>query len=271
MRCLDLRRLKRPETDSIKAVKKKNSVILCSCLAPFLVVSGHCCCRNIHLDKSYCLRKSTFRVGWNVSRDIWQLKPWEKAPTTVQQNNTSVEASRIHPQEDNTKPSLRRDLRKDNTHIKHWKLNEGNFLGFFCAKCWANRRLRTGDASCHQWAKEPRSATFTCQSSTAALLCRETFNTRDWGCSLTDPPNETLTHFAFLFSVDTTCCPEVTSYSCVFVSRAAESLVSLNYRYKHKCFLEGKKGTNYCNVHLWQEICMFCVSFYGSVFVAQIV
>lgn len=32
-----------------------------------------------------------------------------------------------------------------------------------------------------------------------------------------------------------------------------------------------KKGTTYCNVHLRQEICVFCASFYGSVFVAQIV
>lgn len=32
-----------------------------------------------------------------------------------------------------------------------------------------------------------------------------------------------------------------------------------------------KNGTTYCNVHLRQEICVFCASFYGSVFVAQIV
>lgn len=40
-----------------------------------------------------------------------------------------------------------------------------------------------------------------------------------------------------------TCCVEVASYSCVLVSKAAESLVSLNYRYKHNYFLK-KKGTN---------------------------
>lgn len=55
--------------------------------------------------------------------------------------------------------------------------------------------------------------------------------------------NKTLTHFAVLFSADTTCCVEVASYSCVLVSKAAESLVSLNYRYKHNYFLK-KKGTN---------------------------
>lgn len=88
-----------------------------------------------------------------------------------------------------------------------------------------------------------------CQCSSDALFRSETLNFHDWGCfpqtyGMKQPiSNKTLTHFAVLFSADTTCCVEVASYSCVLVSKAAESLVSLNYRYKHNYFLK-KKGTN---------------------------
>lgn len=87
-----------------------------------------------------------------------------------------------------------------------------------------------------------------CQCSADALFVSETFNIHDRGCSpqthgMKQLSNTTLTHFAVLFSADTTCCVEVASYSAVSVSKAAEILVSLNYRYKHNYFLK-KKGTN---------------------------
>lgn len=65
----------------------------------------------------------------------------------------------------------------------------------------------------------------------------------------------------FLLSTDTVCCSEGASCSCVSVSWAAESLVSLNYRYKHNYFLEEKKAqTTAMFTSDRKSVCFVCLS-----------
>lgn len=72
--------------------------------------------------------------------------------------------------------------------------------------------------------------------------------------------NKTLTHFAVLFSADTTCCVEVASYSCVLVSKAAESLVSLNYRYKQLFPQEKRHKLTAMFTSDRKSVCFVCLS-----------
>lgn len=89
-----------------------------------------------------------------------------------------------------------------------------------------------------------------CQCSSDALFRSETLNFHDWGCfpqtwyETTNIQQDADAFCCFVLCRHNLLCGrEVASYSCVLVSKAAESLVSLNYRYKHNYFLK-KKGTN---------------------------
>lgn len=113
-------------------------------------------------------------------------------------------------------------------------LDEMNDSG---AELWANTELRAGNSS----AQEPHSVPISCQSSTAALSARETRDTRDRRMCSFSPNNPTRWHnkrrytrthsTLFLFPLGRSLLQLRVFLFLFLFSRAAQSLVSLNYRY----------------------------------------
>lgn len=195
------------------------------------------------------------QLGWNVStcfRSRLKTETLKKTCVNSEQGNTSHPKAKC--------PSCFRKqtdlgLNTGSSDLLRWTFFCGQFLS---KQTCAHRKRAVPPAR-----KGASWSHIKCQSSTAALFGREMIHIHDWGCSLTQQiSTETLTHFAFLsLSINTTCCLGSSLFnSCLFfVSRAAESLVSLNYRYKHNYFLEKKRHKLLQCSPLTGNLCVLCV------------